>query len=492
MSSPYVDMLRRLAGQAVQSQYTRGANVFGARPAAASPDLFVRRSADEVYMPNSYEEAVDQGMRQLGLPGRSEVTNRPINTSRSLPDDMTVDEAAQLMDAIQRGAMLRATPVLGDRNLAASLMEYTLPETGGVPAMTPTQYARDFAVDADVAPIVAARVQSLVDNDIARLGDEAFVTGRPLADEDVIRSTTPTQYELDFAIDADVAPTVAARVQRLVDNYMARLGDEALVTRRPLADGDISESVFLPSHGRVPQTDAVEPLPEAGRVTPVNDLADNSLREVDVRMLDMFRAERAARADARMFDKLRAEEAARRLSRAQAAAGGGLLAGAIGATSLWETEPKPTAGTVVEPDPLAGVVIPDVPVDVPFEMPGITDTSTNDTADYMEQFAPIQGIDIVDPNELSLEGPFSEQPEELTLAQYIDAMAAADNRISPQALSYLRSRVPMMASNANPRLRAMDSGEGDFIFSPDSIEGRAERKVGKGLSRAVRLGQGGR
>lgn len=427
MSSPYVDMLRRLAGQAVQSQYARGANVFGARPAAASPDLFVRRSADEVYMPNSYEEAVDQGMRQLGLPGRSEVTNRPINTSRSLPDDMTVDEAAQLMDSVRRGAMLRATPVLGDRNGAASLMEYTLPEPGGVPAMTPTQYARDFAVDADVAPIVAARVQSLVDNDIARLGDEAFVTGRPLADEDVIRST-----------------------------------------------------------------DAVEPLPEAGRVTLVDDLANDTPREADVRMLDKLRAEQSARADARMFDKLRAEEAARRLSRAQAAAGGGLLAGAIGATSLWETEPKPTAGTVVEPDPLAGVVIPDVPVDVPFEIPGITDTSTNDTADYMEQFAPIQGIDIVDPNELSLEGPFSEQPEELTLAQYIDAMAAADNRISPQALSYLRSRVPMMASNANPRLRAMESGEGDFLFSPDSIEGRAERKVGKGLSRAVRLGQGGR
>lgn len=400
----YRRLLEKLAEAAMESQYRRGANAFGVRPPRPSPDLFVRRAADELEMPASYELAVDQGMRELGIPGRSEVTNRQINTARRLPDDMTVDEAAQLIDAIQQGAMLRATPVMGSGR-QAGLMEFF----EGQPR--PTQYAQDFGVDENALRVLQDRVASKVETDIGRYGDEAFVTGQAMDPADV----------------AAPAP-----------DDLANLFDDAGRYVRPHGEYGFSET---------------------GVPRPIDD--------VEVPPRAMPRPEAPS-------------QAGRRLTEAAAAAAAG-----IGATALLRNAAQlQRAGG---DDPLEGIVLPDVAVDVPFEVPGITDTGANDAASYMEQFTPIQDLDIIDPDDIVTDGPFSEPDPEMTLDQYIAAMTAAERRVLPSSIAYLRDLSRRMASGANPRTTAIDSGEGDFLFSPDSIEGRAERKVGRGLARAVRL-----
>jgi hypothetical protein len=435
----YRRLLEALAEAAMESQYRRGANVFGVRPPRPSPDLFVRRAADELEMPASYERAVDQGMRELGIPGRSEVTNRQINTTRRLPDDMTVDEAAQLIDAVQQGAMLRATPVMGSGR-QAGLMEFF----EGRPRAT--QYAQDFGVDENALRVLQDRVASKVETDIGRYGDEAFVTGQ--------------------AMDpADISPAAA-------DDGLAGVFDEVWSDLGGWPGGARArggEERAFP----VPAPPRELTRPEIGREPAA---ADDGL-------VDLFDdVEVPARA---MPEPEVPSQAGRRLGQAAAAAAAG-----IGATALLRNAAQvQRAGGDA---PLEDIVLPDVAVDVPFEVPGITDTGANDAASYMEQFTPIQDLDIIDPDDIVTDGPFSEPDPEMTLDQYIAAMTAAESRVLPSSIAYLRDLSRRMAPGANPRATAIDSGEGDFLFSPDSIEGRAERKVGRGLARAVRLQNAGR
>lgn len=367
-------LLRRLAAINVAGQMQRGRNVFGVPPRPVAP------KGGELYMPRSYEEAANEGMRALQIPGTSYVSGRPL-AGNPLPDSMTIEDAAGLFDAIEQGAILRSSPAMGRGGLLAE------------DALSTTQFAQDFGVSDNVARVLADRADSMALNDAARYGTELYDT-----------SALP---------EGDVLQAVADDLALPVDGVAARPDDVVGYERPP-------ETIIRPS-------------------------AEDSLK--------------------------------RDLARTAAAAG---LAGAgMWAANQWD--PVDSAATpqaasiddIIDSLPTVDIPAPDFAY-VPLETPGITDTGGIDAAEMMAIHRPPPPSDFAMPDEMSLE-------------EYVAEMKRADGRVGQKAMDYMRDVASRMRRGSNPRVTAIDSGEGDYIFSPDSIEGRAERRVGKGLSRAARL-----
>ena len=406
-------LLRRLAQQSVESQGLRGANVFGVRP---RPDVPVR---GEVYMPPSFEEAMDQAMRELQVPGKSYVTGKP-RKGNPLPDDMTVDEAAAMVDALERGAVLRSTP-------ASEVLEYGIPDMQGITDpgrtvdlplhiesvlsgggrrpgdwLTPSQFADDYAVGDDALQVVRDRVDSMAANDLARYGEDMYEPGQ----------LPVTGQAMD---PADVIPV--------------KRGPSG-----PMRDEVLTDSDTMPYRPRTPEPPRDTTLRDAARVA--------------------------------------------------AAAGG------IGAAAVALNNARQPSGITITDDNEAAMLmdLPDLgsPSDLPdivIDAPDIQDIMRTPRAPITSEI-PLEGLDEV----IATAAPAAiAKPAEMTIAEYVAAMQAAGAEMAPEDVQYFLSVASRMRPGSNPRTTAMYSDEGDYIFSPNSREGRAERRVGRGLSRAARM-----